>query len=51
LPCVRAFAPFGRRLSIGSTTKGSGSNSISIASIASAAIASLVAATARIGSP
>ena len=38
LPCVRALGPPGRRLSIGSTTNGSGSYSIWIVSIASAAV-------------
>ena len=51
LPCVRAFAPPGRRLSIGSTENGSGSYSMTIFSMASAAVSSSMAATARIGSP
>ena len=51
LPSSRPLAPPGRRLSTGSTTNGSGSRSISIRSIASAAVNSSTAATARIGSP
>src|SRR5499427_3456110 len=51
LPSVRPFAPDGRRLSTGSTTKGSASKSTSIFSIASAAVRSSTAASARIGSP
>ena len=38
LPSARAFGPPGRRLTSGSTTNGSGSNSIWICSIASAAV-------------
>ena len=41
----------GRRLCTGSTLNGSGSNSMSIFSIASAAVSSSTAATARTGSP
>ena len=51
LPSVRGFGPPGRRLSSGSTTNGRCSNSISMASMASAAVSSSTAATARIGSP
>ena len=51
LPSSRAFGPPGRRLSIGSSTKGSGSKSICTASTASAAVSSSTAAMARIGSP
>ena len=51
LPWLRAFGPPGRRLSIGSSTKGSGSNSMSTASTAAAAVSSSTAAMARIGSP
>src|SRR5258706_1468588 len=51
LPFERASGPLGNRLSSGSVTWGSCSKSILIASIASAAISSLSAATARIGSP
>ena len=51
LPSVRGLGPPGRRLSSGSTTNGSCSNSMSILSIASAAVSSSTAATARIGSP
>ncbi len=50
-PSVRGFGPPGRRVSSGSMTKGSGSKSISIFSMASAAVSSSTAATARIGSP
>ena len=51
LPSVLAFGPPGRRLTSGSTTNGSGSKSSRIFSIASAAVSSSTAATARIGSP
>ena len=51
LPSSRASGPPGRRLSSGSTANGSGSMSTRIASIASAAVVSSTAATARIGSP
>ena len=51
LPFERALGPPGNRLSSGSVTCGSCSKSILIASIASAAAASLSAATARIGCP
>ena len=51
LPCVLALGAPGRRLSRGSTTKGSGSQSIWLFSIASAAVASSTAATASTGSP
>ncbi len=51
LPSVLGSGPPGRRLSTGSTTKGSGSNSTTIFSIASVAVSSSTAATARIGSP
>ena len=51
LPSLRAFGPPGLRLSRGSSTNSSGSRSMSISSIASDAICSLTAATARIGSP
>ena len=51
LPSRRAFGPPGRRLSSGSSTKGSGSRSRTIRSTASAAVVSSTAATARIGSP
>ena len=50
-PSWRALALPGRRLSIGSTVNGSGSYSTWIRSIASAAVSSSTAATARIGSP
>ena len=51
LPPVYAFGPLGLRLSSGSSTKGNGSKSMSIASIAAAACSSVSAATARIGWP
>ena len=51
LPSVLAFGPPGRRLTSGSTTNGSGSRSSRIFSMASAAVTSSTAATARIGSP
>ena len=51
MPVSRAFALPGRRLAIGSTENGSGSNSITIFSIASVAVSSSTAARARIGSP
>ena len=51
LPSSRASDPPGRRLSSGSTANGSGSMSSRMASIASAAVVSSTAASARIGSP
>src|ERR1019366_5836489 len=51
LPSDLGFGPPGRRVASGSTTNGSGSKSILIFSIASAAVCSSTAATARIGSP
>ena len=51
LPSRRALGPPGRRLSSGSSANGSGSRSTLIFSIASAAIHSLSAATARIACP
>ena len=51
LPSVRAFGPPGRRLSRGSRTNGSGWRSMSMSSMARAAVSSSTAATARIGSP
>ena len=51
LPFARAFGPPGYRLSSGSSVNGSGSRSTLIFSIASAAVVSSTAATARIGSP
>ena len=50
LPSVRAFGP-PRRLSSGSRTNGIGSRSMSMSSMALAAVSSSTAATARIGSP
>ena len=49
LPSVRASGPPGNRLCSGSTVNGSSSKSILIRSIASCAIVSVSAATARIG--
>src|SRR6185369_17000314 len=51
LPSSRALAPPGNRLLTGSTSKGNGSQSISIFSMASAAVSSSTAATASTGSP
>src|SRR6266852_6083198 len=51
LPPTLGFGPPGRSVSRGSIANGSGSKSILIFSIASAAVNSSTAATARIGSP
>ena len=51
LPSSRAFGPPGRRLTSGSTTNGSCSQSISTSSIAFDAVSSSIAATASTGSP
>ena len=51
LPSRRALGPPGRRLSSGSTTKGNGSKSTRMASMAFAAVVSSTAATASTGSP
>ncbi len=51
LPSVRAVGVPGRSESIGSTLNGSGSQSMSMSSMASTAVCSSTAATASTGSP